>query len=161
VIYAGFTFSAIKILLGSASSGSQNGKAHRATAVVLAWPGGTWIVGVAGAVIVCVGLVNAYRALTREFEEPWRGDHTWGARAGVVGHLARAVVFTLIGAFLIKAAIEYDPKAAIGIDGALQKLAHASYGPYLLGVTAAGLVCYGLYCLIDARYRDLSRPSSV
>jgi hypothetical protein len=38
----------------------------------------------------------------------------------------------------------------------LQKLAHASYGPYLLGLTAAGLVCYGLYCLVDARYRDVS-----
>jgi len=45
---------------------------------------------------------------------------------------------------------------AIGLDGALQKLAQASYGPYLLGLTAAGLVSYGLYCLVDARYRDVS-----
>jgi len=78
------------------------------------------------------------------------------ARAGVVGHLARAVVFVLIGIFVIKAAVEYDPQESIGLDGALQKLAHASYGPYLLGITAAGLVCYGLYCLVDARYRDVS-----
>ena len=45
---------------------------------------------------------------------------------------------------------------AIGLDGALQKLAGAAYGPYLLGVTAAGLIAYGLYCLVDARYRDVS-----
>jgi len=38
----------------------------------------------------------------------------------------------------------------------LQKLAHATYGPYLLGLTAAGLLCYGLYCFVDARYRDVS-----
>ena len=44
---------------------------------------------------------------------------------------------------MIKAAIDYDPKEAIGLDGALQKLAHAAYGPWLLGLSAAGLVCYG------------------
>ena len=33
-------------------------------------------------------------------------------------------------------------------------------GPYLLGLTAAGLFSYGLYCLVDARYRDVSANSS-
>jgi hypothetical protein len=51
------------------------------------------------------------------------------------------------------------PTDAIGLDGALQKLARANYGPYLLGLTAAGLVCYGLYCLVDAGYRDVSALS--
>jgi hypothetical protein len=80
----------------------------------------------------------------------------WGGRAGVVGHVARAIVFGLIGIFVIRAALEYDPKEAIGLDGALRKLAQAEYGPWLLGVTAAGLVAYGVYCLVDARYRDVS-----
>jgi hypothetical protein len=161
VIYAGLTFSAAKILAGSGGQQSQNGKAHKTTAVVLAWPGGTWLVGIAGVVIVVVGAWNGYRGLTRKFEERWRGGmsesaRSWGARAGVLGHLARAVVFALIGVFVIKAAADYNPKESIGLDGALQKLAHAGYGPYLLGITAAGLVCYGLYCLVDARYRDVS-----
>ena len=42
-----------------------------------------------------------------------------------VGHIARFVVFGLIGVFLTKAAIDYKPKDAIGLDGALQKLAQA------------------------------------
>ena len=67
-----------------------------------------------------------------------RSGQRWGGRVGVVGHLARAVVFTLIGVFVIRAALQYDPKEAIGLDGALQKLARADYGPYLLGLTAAG-----------------------
>jgi hypothetical protein len=58
--------------------------------------------------------------------------------------------------FVIRAALQYDPKEAIGLDGALQKLASADYGPYLLGFTAAGLIAYGLYCLADARFRDVS-----
>ncbi|MDX6472069.1 MAG: hypothetical protein QOK22_885, partial [Gaiellaceae bacterium] len=69
---------------------------------------------------------------------------------------ARAIVFTLIGSFAIKAALDYNPKDAVGLDGALQKLAHQSYGPFLLGVTAAGLVAYAIYCFADARYRDVS-----
>ena len=42
------------------------------------------------------------------------------------------------------------------MDGALQKLAHERYGPYLLGLAATGLVCYALYCPVDARYRNVS-----
>lgn len=80
----------------------------------------------------------------------------WACRIGVAGHLARGVVFTLIGIFITKAALEYDPKEAIGLDGALQKLAGASYGPYLLGLVAAGLICFAVFCLVDARYRDVS-----
>ena len=85
-----------------------------------------------------------------------RTERTWGSRAGVVGHVARGVVFGLIGIFVTKAATDYDAQDAIGFDGALRKLAEAAYGPWLLGVTAAGLVAYGVFCLVDARYRDVS-----
>ena len=57
------------------------------------------------------------------------------------------------GFFIVRAAWEYDPKEAIGLDGALAKLANAEYGPLLLGVVAAGLFAYGLFCLVQARYR--------
>ena len=87
------------------------------------------------------------------------GVRRWGSRAGLLGHVARFVVFGLIGVFVTKAAIDYQPKDAIGLDGALQKLVHASYGPWLLGLTAAGLVAYGIYCLVDARLRDVSTNS--
>jgi Domain of Unknown Function (DUF1206) len=79
----------------------------------------------------------------------------WFEWIGLVGHLARAVVFGLVGAFLIKAAIEFDPQAAVGLDGALAKLARASYGPFLLGVVAAGLIAFALYSLGDARYHRI------
>ncbi len=160
LIYAGLTFSAVKILLGSGGGQSQNGKAHQTTATVLSWPGGTWIVGTVGAIAIGVALWNGYRGVTRRFADKWQAaagaPRTWGCRAGVAGHLARGVVFMLIGVFVVKAAVDYSPKDAIGLDGALQKLAQASYGPLLLGVTAAGLVCYGVYCLVDARYRDVA-----
>lgn len=162
LIYAGLAYSAAKIVAGAGGGGSQNQRAHETAAQVLSWPAGTWLVGIAGAIVIGVGLWNFYRGLSRKFEDKWRTGEmgttarTWGARAGTVGHLARAAVFGLIGVFVIRAALQYDPKEAIGLDGALQKLASASYGPYLLGLTAAGLIAYGLYCLVDARYRDVS-----
>jgi len=164
LIYASLTVSTVKLLLGGGHE-SQNEKAHRTTATVLDWPGGRWLVGAAGVAIVGVGLWNAYRGIGRKFEDRWthgmsRLERTWGGRAGLVGHLARGIVFGLIGIFVTKAAIDYNPNDAIGLDGALRKLAEASYGPYLLGITAAGLVSYGVYCLVDARYRDVSAGSA-
>ena len=166
VIYAGLTFSAIKILAGSGGNQSQTARAHKTTATVLSWPAGRWIVGLVGLGFVAAGLWNFYSGAACRFEDRWRVGglgHTarvWGRRAGVVGHFARAVVFTLIGVFVIKAAVEYNPKDAIGLDGALQKLANASYGPWLLGLTAAGLVSYGVFCLVDARLRNVSTGAS-
>lgn len=161
-IYVGLTYTTVRILLGSGGQQSQNEKAHKTTAAVLDWPAGRYVVGIAGACIVGAGLWNFYRGIAKTFEDKWRTgemsdtERTWGGRAGQVGHLARAVVFSLIGVFVMKAAIDYNPSDAIGIDGALQKLANTSYGPYLLGLTATGLVSYALYCLVDARYRDVS-----
>ena len=165
LIYAGLTYTTIRILAGSGGGQSQNQEAQKTTAGVLEWPAGRWLVGLAGLAIVGAGLWNAYRGVTKKFEDKWRTaemsatERRWGGRAGILGHLARAVVFTLIGIFVTKAAVEYDPDEAIGLDGALQKLAEASYGPLLLGVTAAGLICYALYCFVDARYRDVSVAS--
>jgi Domain of Unknown Function (DUF1206) len=162
VIYAGLAFSTLKILAGSGGGQSQNEKAHKSTALVLDWPGGRLLVGAAGLVVIGVGAWNLYRGLARKFEDKWRVGRLsptakkWGGRAGVVGHAARFVVFGLIGVFLVKAAIDFSSKDAIGLDGALQKLAHASYGPILLGLTAVGLIAYGVYCVVDARLRDVA-----
>jgi hypothetical protein len=65
------------------------------------------------------------------------------------------VVSGLVGYGLIKAAIDYNPHSAIGLDGALNKLSHNSYGPFLLGVVAAGLIGFALYSIADARYRKI------
>jgi hypothetical protein len=163
LVYAGLTYSTVRIVSGAGGSQSQNARAHKSTAMVLSWPAGRWIVGAAGLVLVGVAFWNLYRGFTRKFEDRWRFGRLsptvrrWGGRAGVLGHVARFVVFGLIGVFITKAAIDYNPKDAIGLDGALQKLAHASYGPYMLGLTAASLVAYGVFCLFDARYRDVTR----
>ena len=156
VIYGALAYTAVRIVTGSEEQ-SQNKSARKTTAVVLSWPGGTVIVGLIGAVLIGIGLYQLYLGVSRKFEEKWRGQSDVGNVVGVIGHVARFVVLALIGVFAIKAAADYNPKQAVGLDGALQKLAHESYGSFLLGVTAAGLLAYCIFCFVDARYRDPSR----
>lgn len=157
--YGALCVLAVEILIGSGSSSSAN--PQNAAAGILGWPAGPWIVGAAGLVMIGVALYQGYKGITQKFlddsktEEMSPSVRKWIGRIGTVGHLARAVVFGLIGIFLIKAAIDYDPKTAVGLDGALAKLTNQPYGSVLLGIVAAGLIAFALYSLSDARYRKI------
>ena len=159
LVYAALCAVAVSILTGS--SGGNSGSTQKTTAGVFGWPGGTWIVGIAGAVLIGIGLYQGYRAISKDFlkdsktEEMSASVRKWIESVGTFGHGARMVVATLVGVFLIKAAVAFNPRKAVGLDGALAKLAHQAYGPYLLGVVAAGLISFGLYSLIDARYHRI------
>jgi hypothetical protein len=159
IVYAVLCALAVEILLGAGGGGAGNAK--KQTAGVFGWPAGAWIVAIAGVVLVGVGLYQGYRGITKKFlddsktaEMAPRVKEVIGW-LGTIGHLARMVVFALIGSFLIKAAVNYNPRAAVGLDGALAKILHRSYGPLLLGIVAAGLVAFALYSLTDARYRKI------
>lgn len=158
IAYAVLCFTAIKILTGR-STGS--GTPKEATGGVLDWSGGPVLVAIAGLVLIGVAAYQAYKGLKKKFLEDAKTSemspgvekgYTW---LGVFGHVARAVVFALIGYGLIKAAIDYDPDKAVGLDGALRELARASYGPVLLAIVAAGLIGFAAYSIADARYRKV------
>jgi hypothetical protein len=159
IAYGAMCVLAIEILLGAGGGNATTPK--KAAAGVFGWPGGTWIVGLAGAVMIGVALYQGYRGITKKFlndskvEEMSPRMREWIGRIGTIGHLARMVVFGLVGIFLVKAAVDYNSRAAVGLDGALAKIVHASYGPLLLGIVAAGLIAFALYSLSDARYRRI------
>jgi Domain of Unknown Function (DUF1206) len=158
VIYALLSFSAFAVAVGSGSGGDNE---QKETAKVLDLPLGRWIVGAIGLGFLGAGLFNVYRSATKKFRDKLREHQIdsdarpWAIRVGVFGFAARGVVFGLIGVFLVRAAIQYDPKEAIGLDGALRKLARQAYGEWLLGLVAAGLLAYAVYCLVEARYRKI------
>jgi cellobiose-specific phosphotransferase system component IIC len=158
--YATICVTAVKILAGASTSGGSNSP-KKTTGGVLGWTGGAEIVGIAGAILIGVALYQGYKGLFRKFletsktEEMSRQVKRAFTAIGVFGHLARMVVFGLVGYGLVKAAVDYDPHKAIGLDGALNKLSHNSYGPFLLGVVAAGLIGFALYSIADARYRKI------
>jgi Domain of Unknown Function (DUF1206) len=157
-IYISLAVSAISILFGGGGGG---GGGKKQAAGVLGWPGGQWIVGAVGVGFAIAAIAGVYRAYKSKFMDDMDTSQMGPderdviERLGQVGWAARAVVFGIIGWFLVKAAVQYDPNDAVGIGGALSKLAHASYGPWLLGVVAAGLVAFGLFCIAQARYRQV------
>jgi Domain of Unknown Function (DUF1206) len=155
LIYIGFAVSAVRVLAGA--GGSSRGERH-AVGGMLSWSGGPELVGAIGAGFLVVGAVNVYWGLSGRFKESLRlGEAGPGTEraltlAGKIGFVSLAVVLALIGWFLLKAAIDYDAKKIVSLGGALAKLAHASYGKWLLGLVAAGLLSYGLFGLLQFRY---------
>jgi Domain of Unknown Function (DUF1206) len=155
VAYAALCAVAVEILVGSSPS---SGGAKQATSGVLGWPGGPVYVAIAGVVLLGAGVYQGYKGIARKFCEDSQTERMSpeGRRAftalGVAGYCARGVTFLLIGYGVIKAAVDYSPKSAVGLDGALQELVHASYGPLLLGIVAAGFIAFALFSIADARY---------
>jgi len=160
IVYGGMCVLAVEILLGGNSGGSSTSP-KQATAGVFGWPAGTWLVGLAGATLIGVALYQVYRGLSHKVLEDSKtaemspATKKWITWLGTIGHLARAVVFALVGIFLIKAAVDYNARAAVGLDGALAKIVHRPYGPLALGVVAVGLIAFALYSLSDARFRKI------
>jgi hypothetical protein len=158
LFYAGLSVVAVLIVLG-ASGGSGN--AHHQTAGVLGWPGGRVLIGVAGCVMVVIAGVQVWKGVSTDFLDDTKRDEMspavrrWITAIGVVGHVARGVVFALIGVFLVKAAVQFSPHSAVGVDGALRRVQLAPYGTALLTIVAAGLIVFALYSFSDARYRKL------
>lgn len=158
IAYAGLCLTAVKVLVGSSTKGGSNSP-KRSTGDVLSWPLGPEIVGLVGLIVIGVGLYQGYKGLSRAFlktshvEQMSHAVKKGFTALGVFGHLARMIVFVLAGYGLLKAAIDHNKHSAIGLDGALNKLAHASYGPVLLGIVAVGLIGFALYSIADARYR--------
>jgi hypothetical protein len=157
IAYALFCVLAVGIIAGSGGSSS----AKETTGGVLGWSGGTVLVAIAGLAFIGVAIFQAYRGLAKKFlEDAKTGEMSPSVRKaytaiGVFGLVARAVVFALVGYGLTKAALDYNPKEAVGLDGALRQLVHSSFGPLLLGIVAAGLIGFALYSLADARYRKV------
>lgn len=158
IAYLILCVTAVSILAGA---GSTSGSPKEATAGVLGWSGGTVLVAIAGIVLIGAAIYQAHRGLSRDFlEDAKASEMSAGVRKtytalGVVGLVARAVIFALIGYGLIKAAIDYQPKEAVGIEGALRNLTETSFGPLLLAAVAAGLIVFALYSMADARYRKV------
>jgi len=159
VLYTFFFASAVKLFIWSNEAASNRRAEADWTARVLDWPAGIWLVQAVGLAAIGAGLYVGWRGLSGKFRkglksvEMGRAERVWIRGVGTVGMVARMLVTVLIGAFLIIAARQHDPEGAVGIDGALKRLAESSYGPALLVLVACGLAAYGLYSFAEARYR--------
>jgi Domain of Unknown Function (DUF1206) len=141
---------ALTVLTGpGTSSGSIDPFVRRAMRVS---PG---IVIAAGTITLVVASVQVYKAAGRPFMQDVRA--TGAMRRvmewlGGIGYLTRAVLFGLIGYELVQAGRTYSAGKAIGIDRALIKLANLGAGPALMIAAAVGLIAFGVFSALGARY---------
>jgi hypothetical protein len=159
VVYGLLCVVAVQILTGPGASKSHS--ASKTASDVFGWPAGRWLVGAAGLVLAGVALYQFIRGVRKKFlADSKTGEMPelvkwWFTILGTVGHVARAIVFGMVAAFLLKAAYDYKANEAIGLDGALAKLYNGAYGSWLLGAVAAGLIAFGCFALVEARYRRI------
>jgi len=158
LVYASLAVSAFTILVQGHQK-SQAAQQQSYTARFMHDSAGRWLIGLLGVVVVVVGGVLVYQGVTRKFEKYFKlGEMSPGARRitevlGVVGTVARGVVFAVAGVLVVVAAVKYEPSKARGIDGALRALRDTPLGPWLLVAVAVGLIMFGLFGLCEARWR--------
>lgn len=151
-------FAALAIIAARTAMGSgEQGTGQEAAAGVLGWPGGQFLVGAIGLVLVAIAAVKAKHGWEKKFLEDMTLPSDQHARKvverlGQVGSIAKAVALGLIGVLVVVAAVRFDPSKANGLDPALKALAEQPFGMFLLVVVAVGLAAYGVFCFFDAKY---------
>ncbi|MFJ6074608.1 DUF1206 domain-containing protein [Streptomyces sp. NPDC093065] len=159
VFYAFVAYSVLAFAAGAGGSGSSDRQSRDVTARVMDMPAGRWLVGAAGAAVVVAGVVIGVQAARRTFHKKMKLGGL-GPRVrrlvdvtGVAGGVARGLVFAGAGTFAVRAAVDYEPDRAKGMDDTLRSFADTPLGPWLLVCVAAGLVLFGVFSFVLARLR--------
>ncbi len=133
---------------------------------IWAGPFGRWAVIGLGVGWSISGLGQIWSAVTDRFRrdlnlqsmsERNRAATIW---LGRVGYAARGMVFALVGVLLLQTGLTAQPTSAPGIDEALAALARAPYGQYLLGAAAFGLILFGGFSMLSARWGKTTRQTA-
>jgi hypothetical protein len=159
VIYLGFAVLTFDVIAGT--GGSQARREQDWSAKAMHQPGGRWLVGIVGLVVVIAGVVLIIEGVRAKFmrlletSQMSPRTRTVVKRLGMIGTTARGAVFALAGALVVQAAINYQPSKARGLDKALLTLRDQPFGEVLLGIAAIGLIIFGVYALCEARWHKV------
>ena len=159
IVYGGLAITAARLASGGSGGGGEGSQGF--TANLMTKPFGRWLVVLAGLAVIVAGFHQLKEAYTKKFRERLKlqemnaDEQRMATHTGQLGLAARGIVFLITGWFLVQAGLRFDPSQARGLGGALETLASQPYGPWLLGLVALGLVAYGAYSFLEARYRRI------
>ena len=125
---------------------------------------GRWLVGIAGVILVAVGLYRIKKAVTQDVEDELdlggmsASQHQWIRRLAEVGEIGRGVALGLVGFFLVRAAVTFDPAEATGLDGALRRVVVEGWGQAVGAIVGLGFIAYGIFCALTFHRRRLEAP---
>ena len=158
VIYVTLAVLAIRFATGNGQSSSSS--QQETTAGVFGWPGGQFLVGAAGLIMIGVGAWHVRKGLNKHFLKQIDtsgcdpGAIRLVTRLGQIGFPGKGVALAGVGALLIWAAVTFDPSKAKGLDGALRGVLELPFGRILLALVAVGIAAFGAFCFVRARYPE-------
>jgi hypothetical protein len=164
LFYGALAFYAANLALGQSTSSGQGDSRQTLARELLQQPFGQWLVGLVAVATMVLGGYQIYRALSGKYrkkiqESKLRTEYkTMLIRAGLVGYIARGLVWILIGYLFLRAALHANAREAGGTDKAFALLEHGTYGSLLLGAVALGLICYGVFMFVRARCEVIQTP---
>ena len=150
VAYLFLAWGAARFASHSKESAETGGGAEMAR-TLLDVPLGNGILALVGAGFITAAIFQVRSAWTRSFMkriEP--GAPRLTCTMGRIGFSARAVVFLLVGISLVSAALRDNGGEARDLGGVL---ADIQGQPLLYSAVTLGLLVFGLFSLIEARYR--------
>ncbi len=159
IVYAVVFWGTLQFVLGRGDPDSPDREAQDASSRLLAHGSGQVLLAVVGVAIVVVGVGMAVRGLRMDFTEHlrmgWMRESTRRVveRLGLAGYLARGAVVAAIGVFVLCAALTDDAAHVRGLDATLRSFADTAFGPWLLVLVALGLVAFGAYSVLEAKWR--------
>jgi len=156
IIHLGLAFTAMKLALGSGSGGDSSESAESGAATAMSLPGGDLILYLAAAILAAAGAAQLVIAFKQDFCKHLAAEakHKWWViAAGTAGHAARGVIFLAAGWLVFNAARHHQAEEAGALGDALLSLPDS-----LRALVAAGLCLFGVYSLIEARYRIIPDP---
>jgi hypothetical protein len=155
--YAIIGFSALQVVLDGCSEGEED--QQMIVSQVLQVTGGMWIVGIAGAITALAGIVQFKYVGSGDYKQRIKLDKlkNWFRTVTHIlawaGYLARGIILGVIGYFIIRAAVEFDPESVGNTDSAFDFLGDFGLpGKIFFLIVAAGTICYGLFMIICGIY---------
>jgi hypothetical protein len=156
IVHLGLAFLAINLAFGQASGGSGGG-AEQGAAAALRLPGGAVLLTLTGVALIGTGLWQLLKAIRADFLRHLDGQaaqQAWVMWLGRAGYAARGIVFVIIGWFVLQAGLSSEAEQAGGMEQALASLSGA-----LLSAVALGLLLFGLFSFVEARFRRINDPN--
>jgi hypothetical protein len=163
VVYAALTYYAANLLLGSKGTGTDEIDGNTRQTIVqklLEQPFGQWGVIAFAIGTFSVGVYQIYLSLSGSYrqviEESALDSNAKEIviKSGLVGYIARGIVWMILGYFLFRAALKADPSEA-GDSDAVMDFMEYQYGSLFLGLIALGLISYGIFMFVRARYQPI------
>lgn len=146
---------------GGGSSGSSSESAQNSS--FLASETGLILIGIVGAGIIIAGIFQFVKAYKNDYQKKFnlsslddQKKRESIEKTAKFGLSARGVILIIIGYFAIKAYMDNDPSDIKTTSEAFSFIQEASYGAWLMGLVAAGLVAYAIYMFLMAKYRSFS-----